>query len=122
VHAILEKVGPDGVRSRVNERRLSLVAAHPNPELPDSTFTIAFPKGTEVYDRDRDVLYVEGVVGTERSVNARSTDSGGLSVLAVPGAQGNWWADFRLWVPLAAVVIAALAGIVTRQRRRGEHL
>lgn len=115
VEILIDVVSPAGRATRNYERNIHLKSVEVNPTIPDSEFTIQFPDGTQVSDKDRDVIYIQGQPGSERPRGARKPPAGPM--LQASGAAWNWWADPRIWLGMTAFLLAAVGAVVWRQRR-----
>lgn len=101
--------------TRIHERHILLKSLEVNPDIPDSEFTIQFPDGTQVSDKDRQVVFTQGKPDSERPLNVRSPTLD--KAVMASGTLWIWWADPRVWLGMTAVLLAAMGVVVWRQRR-----
>ena len=101
-------------RVRIQESRIQVSSVAVNPVIPDAEFTIEFPNGTAVHDRDRDVVYIQGKPGTEKSAGSRNRVTPPVSP---SGTRWVWWADWRAWTGFAAVAGIALGALHWKESR-----
>lgn len=99
-----ERVQPNGARYRSTEGLVEVRSIKVNPDLSEETFRIEYPEGTQVFDKDRQVIFVAGQPGSEKPVRATAPPD----PVAVPPnpAAGPWWSDYRPWIALSVVFIA----------------
>jgi len=110
-----EYVTATGQTVRESERKLVVRSLEINPAVDDAAFRIVFPEGTRVKDRDREVVYIQGKPGSERSHPAVSPEDL-RPALSMTGEQRTLWSDFRIWLGLSALFLIAIAFASWRQR------
>ncbi|MBX3444683.1 MAG: hypothetical protein KF774_19950 [Planctomyces sp.] len=115
-HRVIDRF--EGQRAGVRDYEMQVVASslELNPQVAASDFRIAFPEGTEVFDKDRRVLFTVGPNGEELSV--RHVPASGAKGPVQAGGLWIWWADSRIWLAVSLAVCGLMAGIVWRQRRQ----
>lgn len=76
-----------------------------NLELDESLFSLEFPKGTTVIDKDRQVKYIVGKPGSEEPLQSAKPVE---AVAATAGPAYEVYADWRFWAAMSALFLGLL--------------
>jgi outer membrane lipoprotein-sorting protein len=113
----VDRVSRGGMRFRAWEVTVTVDSIVLNPDLSKETFEVDFPAGTQVYDKDRGLSYTVGEPESENPVRAMlPTDPVSVARSPVAGTP-PWWSDFRVWIALGAVFVAAALWWRWREKR-----